>query len=70
MTWYLVYFTDTGKADSYGSVLADPMPDGFTIRPMSEEETAGVQEGRLMWDADSLTFVVNPTWTPPASDLP
>ena len=65
MTWYLVYFTDTGKADSYGSVLADPMPAEFTVRPMTEDETAGVQEGRLMWDADSLTFVQNPNWTPP-----
>ena len=68
--FYLVYFTATGKADSYGSVLADPMPSEFTVRPMSQDETAGVLEGRLMWDADSLTFVENPNWTPPAPDLP
>jgi hypothetical protein len=63
---YLVYFTVTGKADSYGSILADPMPEQFTVRPMSDDETAGVLEGRLMWDADSLTFVENPNWTPPS----
>lgn len=62
---YLVYFTATGKADSYGTVLADPMPAEFTIRPMSEDETAGVLEGRLMWDAGTLAFVQNPNWTPP-----
>ena len=67
---YLVYVTDTGKADSYGTILADPMPAEFTVRPMSEDETAGVLEGRLMWDADSLTFVENPNWTPPSPDFP
>jgi hypothetical protein len=66
--FYLVYFTATGKADSYGSVLADPMPAEFTVRPMSDDETSGVLEGRLMWDADSLTFVQNPNWTPPEAD--
>lgn len=63
--FYLVYVTETGKADSYGSVLADPMPAEFTVRPMSEDETAGVLEGRLMWDAGTLAFVQNPNWTPP-----
>ena len=63
--WYLVYFTATGKADSYGSVLADPMPAEFTVRPMSEDETAGVLEGRLMWDAPTLAFVQNPNWYEP-----
>ena len=65
---YLVYFTATGKADSYGSILANPMPSEFTVRPMSEDETAGVGEGRLMWDADTLAFVTNPNWTPPEAD--
>ena len=68
--FYLVYVTATGQADSYGSVLADPMPAEYTVRPMSEDETAGVLEGRLMWDADTLAFVVNPNWTPPSPDLP
>ena len=65
MIWYLVYFTATGEADSYGTILADPMPSQFTVRPMSDDETAGVLEGRLMWDADTLAFVTNPNWTPP-----
>jgi hypothetical protein len=63
--FFLVFFTNTGKADSYGSVLADPMPAEFTVRPMSDDETAGVLEGRLMWDADTLAFVTNPNWAPP-----
>lgn len=62
---YLVYLTATGKADSYGTVLADPMPAEYTVRPMSEDETSGILEGRLMWDADTLAFVQNPNWNPP-----
>lgn len=62
---YLVYVTATGKADSYGTVLADPMPTEYTVRPMTEDETGGVGEGRLMWDAGTLAFVQNPNWTPP-----
>lgn len=62
---YLVYVTVTGEADSYGTILADPMPEGLTVRPMSEDETAGVLEGRLMWDASTLAFVQNPNWTQP-----
>ena len=70
MTYYLVYFTATGKADSYGTVLADPMPAEFTVRPMTANETSGVLEGRLMWDADTLTFVDNPNWPPPPPPEP
>ena len=70
MTYYLVYFTDTGKADSIGTVLADPMPAEFTVRPMTANETSGVLEGRLMWDADTLTFVDNPNWQPPPPPEP
>jgi hypothetical protein len=62
---YLVYVTATGKADSYGTILADPMPSEFTVRSMSEDQTAGVFEGRLMWDASTLAFVQNPNWTQP-----
>ena len=61
---YLLYRSDSGVAVSYGSVLADPMPEGLTVRLMTDEETAGVFGGWLMWDADSLTFVQNPNWTP------
>lgn len=69
MSWFLVYLTASGEADSYGTVLADPMPAEFTVRLMSEEETVGVLEGRLMWDADTLGFVQNPHWAPPEPDV-
>lgn len=65
---HLVYLTATGKAHSYGSVLADPMPDQFTVRELSDDEKSGVQEGRLMWDAETLTFIQNPNWEPPVDD--
>lgn len=61
---YLVYVIASGKADSYGTVLADPMPEQFTVRALTDDETAGVREGRLMWDATTLTFVENPHWVP------
>lgn len=64
MSCSLVYFTDTGKADSIGTVLADPMPPQFTVRPLTHEEETGVLEGRLMWDAATLSFVANPNYPP------
>jgi hypothetical protein len=67
--FYLVYVTATGKADSYGTILADPMPEEFTVRPMSDDETAGVFEGRLMWDAPTLAFIQNPNWNPEAGEV-
>ena len=71
MTCSLVYFTDTGKADSIGTVLADPMPSQFTVRHLTEEEETGVLEGRIMWDAATLSFVPNPNWPPePPPDPP
>lgn len=71
MTCSLVYFTDTGKADSIGTVLADPMPAEFTVRHLTHEEETGVLEGRLMWDAATLSFVENPNYPPePPPDPP
>ncbi len=67
---YLLYRAENGQSVSIGSVLTDPIPEGLTVRPMTEDETAGVLEGRLMWDADSLTFVENPNWTPPEDPNP
>ena len=64
MSCSLVYFTDTGKADSIGTVLADPMPPEFTVRHLTEAEETGVLEGRLMWDAATRSFVDNPNWPP------
>ena len=62
--FYLVYLTLTGEAVSYGSVLADPMPEQFTVRALTDDETIGVNEGRLIWDAATLTFVQNPNSVP------
>jgi len=62
--FYLVYLTVTGEAVSYGSVLADPMPEQFTVRVLTDDETIGVNEGRLIWDAATLTFVQNSHWVP------
>jgi hypothetical protein len=67
---FLLYRIESGQSVSIGSVLTDPIPEGLIVRSMTQEETAGVLEGRLMWDADSLTFVQNPNWTPPAPDEP
>jgi hypothetical protein len=42
---FVVYFTTTGDADSFGTVLADPMPDQFTVRPLTDDETAMLADG-------------------------
>lgn len=65
---YLLYKTVTGQAVSYGSVLADPMPADLTLRPMTDDETVGVFDGRLVWDAQTLTFITNLDFTP-SSDV-
>jgi hypothetical protein len=64
MTWYLLYFTSTGQPDSYGTVLADPLPVGFTVRELSDDERDGVLNGCLIWNAETLSFDINPHWAP------
>lgn len=61
--WHIVYFTETGKAFSIGTVLADPLPAGLTALPLTDEQGEGLQNGTLKWDEATRTLVPTP---PPA----
>jgi hypothetical protein len=61
--WHLLYNTTTGESVSIGTVIADPLPEGITALPLTDAEGEGMQNGSLVWDADSRTLIPTP---PPA----
>jgi hypothetical protein len=64
MIWYAVYVTATGEADSFGTVLADPMPDQFSVKQLSDTETAMLLDGTGIWSPTLLAIVERPEVTP------
>jgi hypothetical protein len=60
MIWYAVYFTATGEADSFGTVLADPMPDQFSVKQLSDTETAMLLDGTGIWSPTDLAIIPRP----------
>jgi hypothetical protein len=63
MNWHLLYNTTTGASVSIGTVIADPLPEGITALPLTDEQGEGLQNGSLIWDAASRTLIPTP---PPA----
>jgi len=63
MNWHLLYNTTTGQSVSIGTVIADPLPEGITALPLTDEQGEGLQNGSLIWDAASRTLMPTP---PPA----
>jgi hypothetical protein len=63
--WHLLYNTTTGRSVSIGTVIADPLPEGITALPLTDEQGEGLQNGSLIWDAASRTLIP----TPPPSML-
>lgn len=59
-TWYVVYETESGIPVSYGSVLADPMPEHLSVYQMTEDETEGVRNGTHEWYAETLSVLPRP----------
>lgn len=57
MIWYCVYWTATGEADSFGSTIADPLPEGLAAILLTEDATAMVATGAGRWDPATLTVV-------------
>jgi hypothetical protein len=57
---FVVYFTTTGDADSFGTVLADPMPDQFTVRPLTDDEAAMLADGTGIWNPTTRTIEPRP----------
>jgi hypothetical protein len=61
--WHLLYNTTTGESVSIGTVIADPLPEGITALPLTDEQGEGLQNGMLVWDAATRTLIPTP---PPA----
>jgi hypothetical protein len=61
--WHLLYNTTTGQSVSIGTVIADPLPEGITALPLTDEQGEGLQNGTLIWDAATRTLIPTP---PPA----
>jgi hypothetical protein len=58
--WHLLYNTTTGQSVSIGTVIADPLPEGITALPLTDEQGEGLQNGTLIWDAASRTLIPTP----------
>lgn len=56
----VVWLTATGEAFSFGTVVADPLPDGMATRPLSDGEAAMLADGTGIWDAQALAIVPRP----------
>ena len=63
--WHLLYNTESGQSVSIGTVIADPLPEGITALPLTDEQGEGLQNGSLIWDAATRTLIP----TPPPSML-
>jgi hypothetical protein len=58
--WHLLYNTTTGQSVSIGTVIADPLPEGITALPLTDEQGEGLQNGSLIWDAAPRTLIPTP----------
>jgi hypothetical protein len=61
--WHLLYNTTTGQSVSIGTVIADPLPEGITALPLTDEQGEGLQNGTLKWDEETRSLIPTP---PPA----
>jgi hypothetical protein len=68
MNWHLLYNTATGQSVSIGTVIADPLPEGITALPLTDEQGEGLQNGSLIWDAASRTLIPTPPPTQTAEE--
>jgi hypothetical protein len=66
--WHLLYNTATGQSVSIGTVIADPLPEGITALPLTDEQGEGLQNGTLIWDAASRTLIPTPPPSMSAAD--
>ena len=66
--WHLLYNTATGQSVSIGTVIADPLPEGITALPLSDEQGEGLQNGLLKWDEETRALVPTPAATMTAEE--
>jgi hypothetical protein len=55
--WHILYNTNTGKAVSIGTVLADPIPEELTSLPLTDEEGDGLTQGLYKWDENQRALI-------------
>lgn len=66
--WHLLYSTVTGASVSIGTVIADPLPEGITALPLTDEQGEGLQNGSLKWDEATRNLVPTPPPTVSAEE--
>jgi hypothetical protein len=66
--WHLLYNSMTGASVSIGTVIADPLPEGITALPLTDEQGEGLQNGSLIWDAATRTLIPTPPPTVTAEE--
>jgi hypothetical protein len=66
--WHLLYNTTTGQSVSIGTVIADPLPEGITALPLTDEQGEGMQNGSLVWDAATRSLIATPPPTQTAEE--
>jgi hypothetical protein len=66
--WHILYNSATGQSVSIGTVIADPLPEGITALPLTDEQGEGLQNGSLKWDEDTRTLVATPAPTVTAEE--
>jgi hypothetical protein len=66
--WHILYNTATGQSVSIGTVIADPLPEGITALPLTDEQGEGLQNGLLKWDEETRTLVPTPAPTVTAEE--
>jgi hypothetical protein len=61
MTTFLVFDSD-GSPFSVGTILADPLPEGFTYVALTDEQRDGLTHGGGVWDRTTSQLI--PAWVP------
>jgi hypothetical protein len=62
--WHILYNTNTGKAVSIGTVLADPIPEELTSLPLTDEEGDGLTQGLYKWDENQRVLIAVEPFNP------
>jgi hypothetical protein len=55
--WHILYNTDTGKAVSIGTVIANPIPPELTALSLTDEQGEGLIQGLYKWDENLKELV-------------
>ncbi len=54
--WYAVYHAASGELVSYGTDVADPLPEGLAVREIGEQPPGRSE----MWDTEQIAYVPRP----------